>query len=76
MDHDPQGLRTRAVQLFAMAIHVREDQPGYADKLVAEAVELQDRTTAIEEPANIRSPSEPPQPAQLQEQFPPEKEAE
>jgi hypothetical protein len=29
-----------------------------------------------EEPANIRSPSESPQPAQLQEQFPPEKEVE
>jgi hypothetical protein len=47
MDDDPQGLRARAVRLFAMAIHVRDNQPGYADKLVAEAMELQDRATAM-----------------------------
>jgi len=76
MDDDPQGLRARAVRLFAMAIHVHEDQPGYADKLVAEAIELQDQATAVEEAANIRPKSEPPQPAQLQEQIPPKKEAE
>jgi hypothetical protein len=57
-----------------MAIHVREDQPGYADKLFAEAIELQDRATAIKGAANIRPPSESSQPAQ--EQIPPKKEAE
>jgi hypothetical protein len=37
-----------------MAIHVRDDRPAYADKLVAEAIKLQDRATAIEAAANIR----------------------
>jgi hypothetical protein len=52
MDDDPQGLRARAVRLFAMALHVRQTQPMYADKLVAEAIELQDRATAIEDAAS------------------------
>jgi hypothetical protein len=76
MDDDPQGLRARAVRLFAMAIHIREDQPAYAEKLVAEAIELQDRATAIEDAAHTRPPSESPQPVQLQEQVPPRKEGE
>jgi len=59
-----------------MAIHVREDQPGYADKLVAEAIELQDRATPIKGAANIRPPSESSQSGQLQEQIPQKKEAE
>jgi hypothetical protein len=75
MDDDPQRLRAHAVRLFAMAIDAREINPEYADKLVAEAMELQDRATAIEEAAYLR-PSEPQQPAQLQEQIPPEKDDE
>ena len=54
MEEDPQGLRARAVRLFAMALHIRETQPMYADKLVAEAVELQDRATAMEDAANLK----------------------
>jgi hypothetical protein len=59
-----------------MAIHVRDDQPAYADKLVAEAIALQDRATAIEDAANIRPPSQSSQSAQSQEQIPLTKEAE
>jgi hypothetical protein len=44
-------MRERAVRLLAMALDAREIDPDYADKLVAEAVELQDQATAIEEVA-------------------------
>jgi hypothetical protein len=37
-----------------MSIQVRETSVEYADKLVAEAVELQDQATAIEEAATKR----------------------
>jgi hypothetical protein len=73
MHDDPQRLRAAAVRLFAMAIDARELHPGYADKLVVEAMALQDRATAIEETANTRPPSEAPQPIQLQQQVRPKK---
>ena len=44
-------MRERAVRLLAMALEAREIDQDYADKLVAEAVELQDQATAIEEVA-------------------------
>ena len=71
-DDDPQRLRAHAARLFAMANDAREINPEYADKLVAEAIELQDRATAVEEAVHVRPP-EPQQPAQLQEQIPPKK---
>jgi hypothetical protein len=46
---DPGSLRAQAVRLFAMAIQVRETE--YADGLIAEAVELQDEATAMEQAA-------------------------
>jgi hypothetical protein len=51
VDDNPQLLRAQAVRLFAMAIHIREIQPMYADKLIAEAIELEDRATAIDDAA-------------------------
>jgi hypothetical protein len=55
---DPGSLRAQAVRLFAMAIQVRETE--YADGLIAEAVELQDEATAMEQaakaPPNERGP--------------------
>jgi hypothetical protein len=76
MEDDPQRLRARVVRLFAMALAAREINAEYADKLVAEAMELQDRASAIEEGTYLRSPSEAPtRPAQLQEQIPTKKEA-
>jgi hypothetical protein len=41
-------LRERAVRLLAMAMQVRDLYPGYADKLVAEAIELEERAKAME----------------------------
>jgi hypothetical protein len=76
MHDDPQRLRAAAVRLFAMAIDARELHPGYADKLVAEAMALQDQATAIEEAANMRPPSEAPQAIQMQQQVQPKKDDE
>jgi hypothetical protein len=47
----PGSLRAQAVRLFAMAIQVRETE--YADGLVAEAVELQDQATVMEQAATV-----------------------
>jgi hypothetical protein len=54
------------VQLFAMTLlHIEQE---YADKLVAEAVELQERAAAIEEVSRVsESPEAPGHPSQLQE---------
>ena len=52
VDDDPQALRARAVRLFARALHIRDSKPMYADKLITEAIELQDRATALENAAN------------------------
>jgi hypothetical protein len=60
MNDDPHRLRAHAVRLFAMAIDARKINPEYADKLVVEAMGLQDRATAIEDTASIRPPSEAP----------------
>jgi hypothetical protein len=46
---DAERLREQAVRLLALAMQVRDLNPDYADKLVAEAIELQDQATAIEE---------------------------
>ena len=48
---NPESLRAQAVRLFAMAIQVRETE--YADRLIAEAVELQDLATALEQAAKV-----------------------
>ena len=72
MTDSPEHLRAQAVRLFAMAIDAREINPDYADKLVAEAIELQERATAIEEAAMVPPPSDAPQaPAQQQQQVQP-----
>jgi hypothetical protein len=54
MCEDPQRLRAHATRLLAMAVDAREINAGYADKLVAEAMELRDRATAIEAATNPR----------------------
>jgi hypothetical protein len=46
---DAKWLREHAVHLLGMAMQVRELDPEYVDKLVAEAIELEDQATAIEE---------------------------
>jgi hypothetical protein len=48
---NPESLRAQAVRLFAMAIQVRETED--ADELIAEAVELQDHATAMEQAAKV-----------------------
>ena len=65
INDDPERLRARAVQLFAMTLLDVEQE--YADKLVAEAVELQERAAAIEEASRApASPEGPGLPSQLQ----------
>ena len=58
MCDDPQRLRAHATRLLAMAIDAREINAGYADKLVADAMGLRDRATAIEEATNPRKNDE------------------
>ena len=48
---NPESLRAQAVRLFAMAIQVRETED--ADELIAEAVELQDQATTMEQAAKL-----------------------
>ena len=48
---DTKGLRDHAVHLLGMAMQVRDLDPEYGDKLVAEAIELEDQAKAIEEAA-------------------------
>ena len=48
---DAKVLREHAVHLLGMAMQVRDLDAEYADKLVAEALELEDEATAIEEAA-------------------------
>jgi hypothetical protein len=45
---DANRLREHAVHLLGMALQVRDLYPGYADKLVAEAIELEERAKAVE----------------------------
>ena len=45
---DAGRLQERAVRLLALSMQVRDLSPDYADKLVAEAIELQDQAAAIE----------------------------
>ena len=71
MADDPERLRARAVRLFGMAIQVRDIEPGYAEKLIAEAIELQERATAMENAAHASGPPDGSQRAvQQQEQVP------
>jgi hypothetical protein len=71
---DPQHLRAYVVQLYAMALKIRDSQPAYADMLIERAEELQREATAIEEAAHPMPPPDAPQPqAQLQEQTKPGK---
>ena len=60
---NPGSLRAQAVRLFAMAIQVRENE--YADKLIAQAVELQDQATAMEQAAKVPSNERPPAPSTM-----------
>ena len=48
---DAKRLREHAVHLLGMAMQVRDLNSEYADKLVAEALELEDQATVIEEAA-------------------------
>ncbi len=48
---DAKRLREHAVHLLGMAMQVRDLNPEYADKLVAESMELEDRATIIEKVA-------------------------
>lgn len=49
VNDDPKLLRAHAVRLYALALRIRDSAPGYADRLVEEACELEDRASAIEE---------------------------
>jgi hypothetical protein len=49
--YNPESLRAEAVRLFAMAIQVRKTED--ADRLIAEAVELQDQASAMEQAAKV-----------------------
>jgi hypothetical protein len=46
---DAKRLREHAVHLLGMAVQVRDFDPDYADKLVAEAIELEERAKTAEE---------------------------
>ena len=48
---DPERLRAQAVWLLALALEAHDTDPDYADTLVAEAIELEDRATKIENAA-------------------------
>ncbi len=74
---DPERLRAQAVQLYALAIQIRDSEPAYANMLVERAEELQAQATAIEEAAIEEAATKLPpdvdalQPsAQLQQQIP------
>ena len=47
---DPEHFRARAVRLYAVAIQTRDTNPEYADRLIAEAIELQDRAEQAPSP--------------------------
>ena len=48
---DPERLRAQAVRLLALALEAHDTDPGYADELVAEAIELEERAATIEHAA-------------------------
>ena len=49
--NDPERLRAQAVRLLALALEAHDTDPDYADELVAEAIELEDQATKIENAA-------------------------
>jgi hypothetical protein len=51
MDNNPERLRARAVQLYAIATEVFGSNRDYGERLVAEAIEELDRAIAMEEAA-------------------------
>jgi hypothetical protein len=74
MGDDLGGLRAQVVRLYALALQVRDRDPGHADQLVADAIELQDRAMAIEEAAGVVPlPDVQQQQAQQQQQVQPKK---
>lgn len=79
---DPERLRTQAVQLYALAIQIRDSEPAYANMLIERAEELQAQATAIEEATKLPPATDAAQPpaqqpsAQFQEQIPPEEDEE
>lgn len=44
------------MRLFAMAIQIRDSEPDYADELLAEAIELHDQATVLEDSARTNPP--------------------
>jgi hypothetical protein len=64
----PDELRAQAVRLLALAIKARETNGEYADRLVGQAMELQDEATAMEEAAMLRPLAQSPQQPNFQQQ--------
>lgn len=43
MTEDPRDLRARAVELYAMALKIRDDAPAHASVLIEEAIDLEEK---------------------------------
>jgi hypothetical protein len=56
MDNEPQDLRARAVELYALARQIRDEAPAHAAVLVEEVNEPEKRARAIEKPGKVPPP--------------------
>jgi hypothetical protein len=50
---EPETLRAQAERLFAMALQVRDTDPAHTEKLIGEAIDLQEKATAMEKSAKV-----------------------